>query len=190
MASLSLSVLSTTRMMNCRVGGKNHTEWPLFKRHLQLWNATQRVGISGPRASQWALVTAMLITLCEREGERPCMTKDQRHVNVCEMWETPFKPNDPGKSCVITRYPTWLRPKPQPGIYMNLPHFGVKGWCCYSNCRVTTLYGSYSNRRVPSNSFVIDIQGFSAINLSFSTAHTHRLSILVHTPVICCINFS
>lgn len=102
MASLSLSVLSTTRMMNCRVGGKNHTEWPLFKRHLQLWNAKQRVGISGPRASQWALVTAMLITLCEREGERPCMTKDQRHVNVCEMWETPFKPNDSGKSCVLT----------------------------------------------------------------------------------------
>lgn len=32
MASLSLSVLSTTRMMNCRVGGKNHTDWPLFKK--------------------------------------------------------------------------------------------------------------------------------------------------------------
>lgn len=29
--------------------------------------------------------------------ERSRMTKDQRHVNVGEMWETPFKPNDWGE---------------------------------------------------------------------------------------------
>lgn len=137
MASLSLSVLSTTRMTNCRVGGKNHTERSLFlqkkkKRHFQQCNVTQWVGISGPRASQRALVTAMLIATFEYERAIR-MTKDQRHVNFGQMWETPIKPWQRlrKKTC----FATWangstcvIQPDCDPAYMHTMLGLGMKGW--------------------------------------------------------------
>ena len=82
MASLSLSVLSTTRMMNCRVGGKNHTDGPLLKNTFTE-SATQQEGTSGAKGLTMGSGDCYANSLVL--NERPCMTKDQWHVNVAEM---------------------------------------------------------------------------------------------------------
>lgn len=97
MASLSLSVLSTTRMMNCRVGGKNHTDWPLFKKTFTAMKCNTAGGHFRAKSSTMGTGDCYANNPFLNEREWPCMTKDQRHVNVGEMSETPFKPKRLGK---------------------------------------------------------------------------------------------
>ncbi len=107
------------------------------------------------------------------------MTKDQRHVHVCERRRlnqtTLGKKKKKKTRCVFKQHALSNTTATQTAARDLQESAPLWSESCYRNCRVTTIYGSYSNSRALSGSFVIDIQGFSAINLSFLTANTGRV---------------